>query len=65
MTKKEIVKDICDRANREKLMKGSLTQLATKQLPTGGARLSVSVYTNGSPGGSVPGRGLVVSLHHS
>jgi hypothetical protein len=44
---------------------GSLTQLATKQLPTGDARLSVSVYTNGSPGGSVPGRGLVVSLHHS
>jgi len=45
--------------------RGSLTQLATKQLATGGARLSVSVYTNGSPGGSVPGRGLVVSLHHS
>ena len=32
MTKKEIVKDICDRANREKLMKGSLTQLATKEI---------------------------------
>ena len=45
--------------------RGSLTQLATRQLPTGGARLSVSVYTNGSPGGSIPGRGLVVSLHHS
>ena len=32
MTKKEIVRDICDRANREKLMKGSLTQLATKEI---------------------------------
>ena len=32
MTKKEIVKTICDRANREKLMKGSLTQLATKEI---------------------------------
>jgi nucleoid DNA-binding protein len=32
VTKKEIVKDICDRANREKLMKGSLTQLATKEI---------------------------------
>jgi nucleoid DNA-binding protein len=32
VTKKEIVRDICDRANREKLMKGSLTQLATKEI---------------------------------
>ena len=32
MTKKEIVRDICDRANKEKLMKGSLTQLATKEI---------------------------------
>ena len=32
MTKKEIVRDICERANKEKLMKGSLTQLATKEI---------------------------------
>ena len=44
---------------------GSLTQLATKQLPTGPGRLSVSVFTRGSPGGTIRGRGLVVSLHHS
>ena len=46
-------------------LKGSLTQSATKQLPTGRGRLSVSVFTNGSPGGSIRGRGLVVRLHHS
>jgi integration host factor subunit beta len=32
VTKKEIVRDICARANEEKLMKGSLTQLATKEI---------------------------------
>lgn len=32
MTKKEIVRDICERANKEKLMKGNLTQLATKEI---------------------------------
>ncbi len=33
MTKKEIVKTICDRANKEKLIpKHSLTQLATKEI---------------------------------
>ena len=34
MTKKEIVKTICDRANKKKppLMKGNLTQLATKEI---------------------------------
>lgn len=32
MTKKEIVKTICDRANKKKLMKGTLTQLATKEI---------------------------------
>jgi nucleoid DNA-binding protein len=32
VTKKEIVRDICDRANKDKLMKGSLTQLATKEI---------------------------------
>ncbi len=34
MTKKEIVRDICDRANKMKppLLKGSLTQLATKEI---------------------------------
>ena len=34
MTKKEIVKTICDRANKQKppLLKGSLTQLATKEI---------------------------------
>ena len=32
MTKKEIVKTICDRANNQKLMKGNLTQLATKEI---------------------------------
>ena len=45
--------------------RGSLTQLGTKQLPTGRARLSVSVFTSGSPGGTISGRGLVVTLHHS
>ena len=30
MTKKEIVRQLCDKANSEKLLKGSLTQLATK-----------------------------------
>ncbi len=32
MTKKEIVRDICERAKEEKLMKGNLTQLATKEI---------------------------------
>jgi integration host factor subunit beta len=32
VTKKEIVRDICDRANKDKLMKGNLTQLATKEI---------------------------------
>lgn len=32
MTKKEIVRDICERAKDEKLMKGNLTQLATKEI---------------------------------
>jgi integration host factor subunit beta len=32
VTKKEIVRDICARANKEKLMKGNLTQLATKEI---------------------------------
>ena len=32
MTKKEIVRRLCDRANKEKLLKGSLTQLATKEI---------------------------------
>lgn len=32
MTKKEIVKTICERANKSKLMKGNLTQLATKEI---------------------------------
>ena len=32
MTKKEIVRQLCEKANSEKLLKGSLTQLATKEL---------------------------------
>lgn len=32
MTKKEIVRQLCDKANKEKLLKGSLTQLATKEI---------------------------------
>lgn len=32
MTKKEIVKTICDQANKKKLLKGNLTQLATKEI---------------------------------
>ncbi len=34
MTKKEIIKTICDRANKQKppLLKGNLTQLATKKI---------------------------------
>lgn len=32
MTKKEIVRQLCDKANREKLLKGNLTQLATKEI---------------------------------
>jgi nucleoid DNA-binding protein len=32
VTKKEIVRQLCDKANKEKLLKGSLTQLATKEI---------------------------------
>jgi integration host factor subunit beta len=32
VTKKEIVRQLCDKANQEKLLKGSLTQLATKEI---------------------------------
>src|SRR5207244_12577614 len=32
VTKKEIVKTICERANKKKLMKCNLTQLATKEI---------------------------------
>lgn len=32
MTKKEIVRQLCDKANKEKLLKGNLTQLATKEI---------------------------------
>jgi integration host factor subunit beta len=32
VTKKEIVRDICERAKDEKIMKGGLTQLATKEI---------------------------------
>ena len=32
MTKKEIVRQLCDKANQEKLLKGNLTQLATKEI---------------------------------
>ena len=32
MTKKEIVRQLCEKANKEKLLKGNLTQLATKEL---------------------------------
>ena len=32
MTKKEIVRDICERANKDKRFKNSLTQLATKEI---------------------------------
>lgn len=32
MTKKEIVRRLCDKANQEKLLKGLLTQMATKEL---------------------------------
>ena len=32
MTKKEIVRHICDEANKKKLLKGNLTQLATKEI---------------------------------
>jgi nucleoid DNA-binding protein len=32
VTKKEIVRQLCDKANREKLLKGNLTQLATKEI---------------------------------
>lgn len=32
MTKKEIVRQLCEKANIEGLLKGSLTQLATKEL---------------------------------
>ena len=32
VTKKEIVKQLCDKANKEKLLKGGLTQLATKEI---------------------------------
>jgi len=32
VTKKEIVRQLCEKANKEKLLKGNLTQLATKEL---------------------------------
>jgi integration host factor subunit beta len=32
VTKKEIVRQLCDKANKEKLLKGTLTQLATKEI---------------------------------
>src|SRR5438067_8172850 len=32
VTKKEIVRHICDEANKKKLLKGNLTQLATKEI---------------------------------
>ena len=32
MTKKEIVRQLCEKANTEKLLKGNLTQLATKEI---------------------------------
>ena len=32
MTKKEIVRQLCEKANTEKLLKGTLTQLATKEI---------------------------------
>lgn len=32
MTKKEIVRQLCEKANKEKLLKGNLTQLATKEI---------------------------------
>ena len=32
MTKKEIVRKLCEKANKEKLLKGNLTQLATKEI---------------------------------
>src|SRR6478672_6756368 len=32
VTKKEIVRHICDEANKQKLLKGNLTQLATKEI---------------------------------
>src|SRR5437764_13326146 len=32
VTKKEIVRQPCDKANKEKLLKGNLTQLATKEI---------------------------------
>src|SRR5438067_8712779 len=32
VTKKEIVRHICERANKKKLMKSNLTQLATKEI---------------------------------
>ena len=39
MTKKEIVRKICERANKEKLMKGNLTQLASVDTTTGAVTL--------------------------
>src|SRR5262245_8477382 len=32
VTKKEIVRQLCEKANSEKLLKGTLTQLATKEI---------------------------------
>src|SRR5881396_530198 len=32
VTKKEIVRQLCDKANKEELLKGNLTQLATKEI---------------------------------
>ena len=42
----------------------TLTKAATKRLSTGQARLSVTVFTNGTPSG-VPGVVLMIHLEHS
>ena len=42
----------------------TLTKAATKRLSTGQARVSVTVFTNGTPSG-VPGVVLMIHLEHS
>jgi hypothetical protein len=46
-------------------MDNAFGQAATKRLRTGSAQMSLTVYPSGTPGGSVHGPALVITLRHS
>jgi hypothetical protein len=46
-------------------MDNAFGQAASKRLRTGSAQISLTVYPNGTPGGSVHGPALVITLRHS